>query len=131
MISYAIVALDGYVKRAGVAPSLPDDATALPNGTDPQDILKMRLLDGQFVMRPSLAAPIITPVVPLGQSLLFSDLPTGTVAVVTDQSGGYDFDPQPAVAGVIDITLVAPIRYVITLTPPRPYLPLEMDVDLS
>lgn len=129
MITYAFVDAAGYVTGAGSGPRLLDGAVELPAGVMPVASVDMQLVDGAFIPRPALAAPEVTVFETSGRAVRFTDLPAGTAAEIVDVDCGYSIASLPEAKGLIEIALPEPGRYRIEVTPPRPYLPLTIDLE--
>ena len=131
MIRYALVDTDGYVTGAGSGPRLIEGAEELPEGITPQAAIHLQLLDGAFVPRPTVSEPKVTDFEASGRAVQFTDLPPGTTAEITDTEIGAVIVTLPEVKGVIEIELPDPGRYRIEVTPPRPHLPMTIDIEVT
>lgn len=131
MIRYAFVDAAGYVTGAGSGPKLRDGAVELPEGVTPMASIGMRLVDGVFVPRPDLPDPVISQAEGQGLTISFADLPPSTVAEIIDAEIGVSLGFEPEANGLIQIELPDPGRYEIILTPPRPYLPRSLNVEVN
>ena len=130
MISYAFVDADGYVTGAGSTLRLIDGAVELPTGITPQTSIHMQLVDGAFVPRPTVPEPKVTEFEAAGRTVQFADLPPGTTAEITDVEAGYTIATLPEVKGLIAIELPEPGRYRIEVNPPRPFVQMNINIEV-
>ena len=130
IVRYALLDPEGYPVRFGQAGSVPNGFTALPEGTSLQDAPLLHLVDGIWVYRPALTAPVIAPVPGTGVSITWTDLPALTQATVIDAQIGAELATLSEVLGQIHIILPDTGAYVIELTPPRPYLPMTVEIEV-
>ena len=131
MIFYAFVDAGGYVSGAGSGHVLPVSALELPKDISPIVSIGMMLVGGAFVPRPDLPDPVITQAERQGLTIQFSDLPESTVAEIIDAAIGCLLGFEPEAKGLIQIELPDAGRYEIMLTPPRPYLPRSLNVEVN
>ena len=130
MISYAWVDQDGHVVRAGSGLTLPDGAIELPEGLTAMASVHHMLMDGIFVARPGLAEPMVKQFEETGVTIIFDDLPPGTVVEVADTLIGQLMAQLPEVKGHVEIQLTDPGLYRIEALPPRPYQSLTLDIEV-
>lgn len=125
MIQFAFLDTENLVIAAGSNTLIPGGAVALPGEVTAEVAMRMMLLDGQFVQRPTLTEP------ELGvRQARFTGLPLGTTAVIDDILTGYQMATLPEVNGVIEIELPDLGLYRIEVTPPRPWLPMTLQIEV-
>lgn len=130
MIQYSWADAEGFVVRAGSGFTLPDGAIELPEGLTAMASVHHMLVGGAFVPRPVLPNPVINRL-DAGVLVQFTDLPTGTMAEVIDAAIGCTLGSEPEAKGAILIELPEPGLYLIEVTPPRPFLPLSVKIEVN
>ena len=130
MIHFVVLDAEGLVTGAGSNRVLKAGAVALPDGVTAMAAMQMMRWDGLLVPRPVLADPAVEPHEKTGLALRFADLPTGTVAEVDDVEAGYQMAVLTEIKGAIEIELPDHGLYRIEVTPPRPWLPLAMTLQV-
>lgn len=130
MIHFAVFDAEGLVIGAGSNRVLKAGAVALPDGVTAMAAMQMMLRDGLLVPRPVLTGPTVEPYDKTGLALRFAGLPAGTVASVVDTLAGYQMAELAETGGLIGIELPDTGLYRIEVTPPRPWLPLAMKIEV-
>ena len=130
MKAYVFVDASGFVSRAGSGSELPEDALELPADIAPTDALSMMLVDGTFMPCPRINPPDVTAFETNGRAAQFRDLPAGTSAEIIDVDLGYIMATEAETDGVIIIALPDPGRYQIDVNPPRPHLPMHIEIEV-
>ena len=115
MIRWAIIDATGCVTRAGAGQTLPEGAVELPTHLTPEDAVRMRLVDGDWIDRPAIYPPAQS-----GGTVTYT-APDGAVAQVCDGITGAILATVAASGGQIVLEF-APGAYQIEVNPPAPWM---------
>lgn len=121
MISYALMDETGQIPVAlGRSARPPVGAMHLPNVPDVSALAGRMLVDGSWIDRPTLAAPVITQTA-AGWMVAYVDVPDGAICDVADRDLGW-LDRVDAEGGAIEFTLPDAGPYQLEITAPLPWL---------
>jgi hypothetical protein len=123
MINFAFLDTSGrYPVRLGSKQYLPDGAVELPKGIAAEKAVKMQFVDDAWIARPQVGAPTIT-VETGGTKAMFSGLPDGASAQITDIETNAVLGSALAEGGMIELLFAEPAAYLVEVSVPLPWIP--------
>lgn len=129
MKHYAILDPSGVPIEAGSRRSLPQGAVELPPGLSAERAVTMMWTGEDWQPRPAISNPEVLDMG--GQPrLIFTDLPAGSLCEVVDRETGAAL-VSAVMEGTFDVLLGDAGPYRVEITPPLPWLPYWMEVDVA
>lgn len=129
MIHYAILDPSGMPIQAGCSRRLPQGAVELPPGLTAERAVAMMWTGEDWQPRPTIFDPAAQDVDGRPR-LIWTGLPAGTRCEVIDRTtGGALVSVEPD--GTFDVLLGEAGPYRVEITPPPPWLPYWIEVDVA
>jgi hypothetical protein len=120
MSVWALLTPAGCIAAAGISKHPPEGHKVLPPGLTPEAAPRLRWLEGEWLPRPELPAPLLTP-----GGLRIEACPAGVICEVCDRDTGVLLGTVAAEDGLLSLDLPDPGAYRLTLSVPEPFLAPE------